>query len=102
MRRWCLKLIGSFFSIQSNIFLQIAEDKASCIAVRVGAVADPQGLVAWVEEGEEKEVVMEVQEGEEIEMKEEKEENKELLALAVGVGMEMTSFLLKDCADVVR
>ena len=63
------------------------------MAVRCGAVADPQGMVAWVEEGEEKEV----------EMKEEKEkENKELLALAVGVGMEMTSFLLKDCADVAR
>ena len=62
-------------------------------------MADPQGLVAWVEEGEEKEVEMKVQDGEEIEMK---EENKELLALAVGVGMEMTSFLLKDCADVVR
>ena len=51
-------------------------------------MADPQGMVAWVEG--------------EVEMKEEKEENKELLALAVGVGMEMTSFLLKDCAEVVR
>ena len=62
-------------------------------------MADPQGLVAWVKGGEEKEVEMKVQDGEEIEMK---EENKELLALAVGVGMEMTSFLLKDFADVVR
>ena len=52
-------------------------------------MADPQGMVAWVEEEEE------------VEMKEEKVE-KELLALAVGVGMEMTSFLLKDCAEVVR
>merc|ERR550517_256167 len=47
---------------------KIAEDKASCIAVRCGAVADPQGMVAWQEE--------------EVEMKEEKVE-KELLALAV-------------------
>ena len=53
-------------------------------------MADPQGMVAWVEEGEE------------IEMKEERVENKELLALAVGVGMEMTSFLIKDCVEVVR
>ena len=52
-------------------------------------MADPQGLVAWQEEKDE------------VEMKEEKVE-KELLALAVGVGMEMTSFLLKDFADVVR
>ena len=51
-------------------------------------MADPQGLVAWVEEG--------------VEMKEEKEENKELLALAVGVGMEMTSLPIKDCVEVVR
>merc|ERR1719471_2535270 len=51
---------------------KIAEDKASCIAVRVGAVADPQGLVAWQEEKEE------------VEIKEEKVEKveKELLALA--------------------
>ena len=55
-------------------------------------MADPQGLVAWQEEKDE------------VEMKEEKVEKveKELLALAVGVGMEMTSFLLKDFADVVR
>ena len=50
-------------------------------------MADPQGMVAWEEEKEEVEM---------------KEETKELLALAVGVGMEMTSFLHKDCADVVR
>ena len=60
-------------------------------------------MVAWVEEEvemkEEKEEVEMKEEGEE---EEEKEENKELLALAVGVGMEMTSFLLKDCTDVVR
>ena len=56
-------------------------------------MADPQGLVAWVEE--EVEMVEE-------EEKEEKEENKELLALAVGVGMEMTSFLFKDRAEVAR
>ena len=49
-----------------------------------------------VEDGEEEEMK------EEKEEEEEKEENKELLALAVGVGMEMTSFLLKDCVDVVR
>ena len=52
-------------------------------------MADPQGLVAWQEEKEERQ-------------EENKEENKKLLALAVGVGMEMTSFLLKDFADVVR
>ena len=52
-------------------------------------MADPQGLVAWQEEKDE------------VEMKEEKVE-KELLTLVVGVGMEMTSFLLKDFADVVR
>ena len=68
-------------------------------------MADPQGMVAWQEEKEEVEMkeekeTEEKEEKEEGEEEEKQEENKELLALAVGVGMEMTSFLLKDCAEV--
>ena len=44
------------------------------MAVRCGAVSDPQGLEAWTE-GEE-----------------------ELVCMAVGVGMEITSFLVEDLA----
>ena len=62
-------------------------------------MADPQGLVAWVEEGEEKDMR---EEKEKEEMDDRQEENKELLALAVGVGMEMTSLPIKDCVEVVR
>ena len=50
-----------------KFLMQVEGDKARCIAVRCGAVADPQGLEVW-------------------------EEEEELLCLAVGVGMEITSF----------
>ena len=53
--------------------LQVEEEQARCIAVRCGAVADPQGLEAWW-----------------------KEEEEELVCMAVGVGMEITSFLSKE------
>merc|ERR1719350_1003681 len=53
---------------------KVGEDKASCMAVRCGAVSDPQGLEAWTE-GEE-----------------------ELVCMAVGVGMEISSFLVEDLA----
>ena len=43
------------------------------MAVRCGAVSDPQGLEAWTE-------------------------GEELLCMAVGVGMEISSFLVEDLA----
>ena len=54
---------------------QVERDQASCIAVRCGAVADPQGLEAW-KDGEE-----------------------ELVCMAVGVGMEISSFFVEPQLD---
>jgi hypothetical protein len=67
-----LQLIGQGLAVSLGVDQRLAvwrlqEDRLHCLAVRCGAVADPQGLEVWQEEGE-------------------------VLCMAAGVGMELTAF----------